>query len=212
VGIHILLTASLKFWAGEWAWGPRYLIVSLPLVCLGLPFVTRRHVTGWLYGTVAAGFAVQLLSISVDHQRYYVERSLTPYFWVDDWWMYRDSPLLARPGELWSIAKGEDLATVRALAPARDQMSMTSSVFGPTPDRRNDQPRWMREFLVFVVPRPWPFWSPYVPQELRPGRTDVMLRLGFVAAFAAFGLIAYRLRKDAVAMAPTFDVAARTGG
>jgi hypothetical protein len=212
LAIHILLTSTLKFWAGEWAWGPRYLLVSLPLVCLGLPFVSGTRATKWLYGAAVAGLAVQLLGISVDHQRYYVERSLTPFFWVDEWSMYRDSPLVARPAELWSIARREDLSTVRALVPARDEMSMTSSLFGPPFGRRNDQARWMREFLVFVVPRPWPFWTAYLPQELRPGRTDLMLQLGLAAALAAFGLLGLRLRDEEEVVRASVSVAARTSG
>ena len=194
LALHVLLTASLRFWAGEWAWGPRYLIVSLPLACIGLPFVTGTRMRAALAATACAGFVVQLLAISVDHQRYYFERSLPPFFWVDERSMYTDSPLFARPGELMAVLRHEDLDKVRALVPARDPMSMTSSLFGPSGDRRNDIPTWMREYLVFLVPRPWPLWSRYLPPHLRPGRTDLMTIAGACVALAAFSLLAFRLR------------------
>src|SRR5262249_37053425 len=75
LGLHIILVASLRFWAGEWAWGPRYLVASLPLACIGLPFVEGTVKKRALIVAAGVGFAVQLLAISVDHQRYYFERS-----------------------------------------------------------------------------------------------------------------------------------------
>ncbi len=108
--IHIAMISTLKFWAGEWAWGPRYLIASVPLACIGLPFAAaRRPWNAAVTGVCAVSLAVQLLAISVDHQRYYLERSsYHPFFWVNESTMYTDSPLLARPGELIEIAGGRD--------------------------------------------------------------------------------------------------------
>jgi hypothetical protein len=190
--VHVLITSSLRFWAGEWAWGPRYLIVSLPLATIGLPFATGARIKPAVVAACGAGLVVQLLAISVDHQRYYFERSFSPYFWLDESTMYTDSPLLARPGELLAVIQGRDLDQVRALVPARRPLSMTSSLFGPPPDRMADAPRWMRQYLVFLVPRPWTLWSRYLAPELRPGRTDLMTRAGLVLAVAAFGLLALR--------------------
>jgi hypothetical protein len=188
--IHVALVSSLRLWAGEWAWGPRYLVASLPLVCIGLPFAwagkNSRQLTLLLCGL---GFLVQLLAISVDHQRYYFERSLSPFFWYDDSVMFKDSPLLARPSELLDVLKGRDLERVRALVPGPRPFSMTASIFGPPPDRLAKAPDWMREYLVFLVPRPWTLWSRFLPDDQRPGRTGVMTLLGCLAAIAAFGTL-----------------------
>jgi len=144
--------------------------------------------------SAAAGFAVQLLALSVDHQRYYFERSFEPYFWLDERTMYRDSPLLARPGELLAVIRGDDLDGVRALVPSHHPMSMTSVVFGPPEAQLPEAPRWMRQYLLFLVPRPWPLWSRYLPEEMRPVPAALLTRVGLIGAIAAFGLLAVRLR------------------
>jgi hypothetical protein len=167
LGIHVLLVATLRHWAGEWAWGPRYLVASLPLVCIGLPFAGwRPAVTRSL---VVLGLVVQLLGISVDHQRYYFERSLSRYFWLDERQMYRDSPLLARPQELIQVITAGAWRHADALVPSPDPMSMTTTLVGPTADDVRNMPRsWVRRYLVFLVPRPWVVWCWYLPDQLRP--------------------------------------------
>ena len=132
--LHLALISMLRFWHGEWAWGPRYLVATVPLVSIGLPFAwpAGRQVT-LKRAVCAAGLVVQCLAISVDHQRYYFDRSLAPFFWLDESWMYRDSPLLARPRELASIVRGDDIEYALALVPAPRPFSMTSSIFGPRP-------------------------------------------------------------------------------
>jgi hypothetical protein len=189
--IHVALVATLKFWAGEWAWGPRYLVATLPLACIGLPFAWVRPPAAPLrWAICVAGVVVQLLAISVDHQRYYVERSLLPFFWVDETTMYRDSPLLARPRELTSVLAGEYRAEARGLVPGPLPYSMTSALFGPAFDLRPYTREWMRRYLVFLVPRPWTFWAPLLPRDRRPGPTGLMTAVGAVVALAAFGTLA----------------------
>jgi hypothetical protein len=186
--IHVALVSSLSPWAGEWAWGPRYLVASLPLACVGLPFAFAGKGRDRLSVPLCAlGLVVQLLAISVDHQRYYFERSLPPFFWYDNSAMYRDSPLFARPFELMDVLRGRDLGGVRALVPGPRPFSMTASIFGPPPGRPVKVPDWMREYLVFLVPRPWTLWSRFLPDEQRPGPTGIMTLLGWVAAVAAAG-------------------------
>jgi hypothetical protein len=187
--IHLALISSFRFWAGEWAWGPRYLVATIPLVCVGLPFAwpagRRLGVKALFCG---AGLIVQLLATSVDHQRYYFERSLMPYFWIDESKMYLDSPLFARPSELVAILERSDVAGARALVPGPRPLSMTSSIFGPGVQQLKP-PQWMRQYLVFLVPRPWPLWSLYIGAELRPGATGVMTAIGSAVAFASFGCL-----------------------
>jgi hypothetical protein len=47
----------------------------------------------------------------------------------------------------------------------------------------------MRQYLVFLVPRPWPLWSLYIGPELRPGATGVMTAIGSAIAIASFGCL-----------------------
>jgi hypothetical protein len=205
--VHVQVVSSLRFWAGEWAWGPRYLIASLPLVCIGFPFAVKPSLKNHLAVAVGTGLVVQLLAISVDHQRYYFERSFLPFFWLDERAMYVDSPLLARPGEALAVFSGKDLDKVRALVPSPHPMSMTSSLYGPLPEMllKGRGPEWLREYLVFVVPRPWTLWSRYLPPSLRPGRTDLMTIGGFAVALAGVGLLVLRFRQE-----PTISAFAET--
>jgi hypothetical protein len=147
-------------------------------------------------GVCAVSLAVQLLAISVDHQRYYLERSYYPFFWVNESTMYTDSPLLARPGELIEIAGGRDLARVRYYVPSERFFSMTSSTYGPPLAARRNVPEWMRQFLVFVVPRPWPIWSQFLPPSDRPGPTGTMTAIGVLTAAAAFVLLWWLVRPE----------------
>lgn len=201
LAVHILLISTLKFWAGEWAWGPRYLVASLPLACVGLPFALRDGSGRGLSLTVCGlGLVVQVLAIAVDHQRYYFERSFAPYFWVDGSVMYTGSPLLARPFELAAVLEGRDLEKVRALTPNPRPRSMTSSIFGPSPDVLAGKggasaSAWLRQYLVFLVPRPWPLWSRALPQDQRPGPTGLMTAVGAAGALAGFGGVGLVLQR-----------------
>src|SRR5262249_20536914 len=157
----------------------------LPLVCLGLPFCgPGRRVLK--VAACGLGFVIQLLAISVDHQRYYFERSLAPFFWTDESMMYKDSPIVARPRELIAILEGRDRARATWLVPGPRPLSMTSSIFGPPPDLLPKAPEWMRDYLVFLVPRPWTLWSRYVPRSQRPAATGLMTAIGVVTAMTSF--------------------------
>jgi hypothetical protein len=187
VALHIALVSTLRFWAGEWAWGPRYLVASLPLVCIALPF--SGGVRPLVRAMCALGLLVQLLAISVDHQRFYFERSLAPYFWLDERVMYTQSPLFARPAELLAIWRRRDLEKARALVPGPRPSSMTAWIYGPPPALLPQSPEWMRQYLVFLVPRPWPLWSRYLRPEYQPGRVGLMTVAGAGVAFTSFGLL-----------------------
>jgi hypothetical protein len=186
LAMHLLLISCFRFWAGEWAWGPRYLVATVPLACIGLPFAwpsgQHRFVK---YAICIIGLIVQLLAISVDHQRYYFARSFPPFFWLDESKMYTGSPLFARPREAADVFSGRERGAVKALVPGPRPLSMTGSLFGPTPSQLPRARAWMRDYLVFVVPRPWTLWSRYLPEDQRPGRTGLMTVIGLLAAAAS---------------------------
>ncbi len=187
IAIHFALISMLRFWHGEWAWGPRYLVATVPLVSIGLPFAgpVWRGVP-WKGALCAAAVAVQCLAVSVDHQRYYFDRSLPPFFWLDERWMYRDSPLFARPGELISVLRRDDVRFATALVPGPRPYSMTSAIFGPPPELLALGREWTRQYLVFDVPRPWPFWSRYLEPRRQPGHRRLMIEAGFAAALIGY--------------------------
>jgi hypothetical protein len=184
--LHLALISILRFWHGEWAWGPRYLVATLPLASIGLPFAWRQRTNRRLAGAVcAAGVLVQLLAISVDHQKYYFDRSFAPFFWMDESTMYTDSPLLARPREVVQLIRGRDLKHAQAYVPGPRPFSMTSSIFGPAPPQLALGHLWTRQYLVFDLPRPWPLWSRHLPPADRPGDTTRMTIVGCAMAVLA---------------------------
>jgi hypothetical protein len=206
IALHLLLISCFRFWAGEWAWGPRYLVATVPLVCIGLPFAwpSPRHRAVKVLVSVA-GIVVQLLAISVDHQRYYFARSFPPFFWLDESKMYTGSPLFARPREVADVFSGRERGSVKALVPGPRPFSMTGSLFGPTPSQLPRGREWMREYLVFVTPRPWTLWSRYLSEDQRPGRTGLMTMLGLLAAVSSLSALTIVVRsmtgRDGVSVA-----------
>ena len=141
---------------------------------------------------------MQVLAISVDHQRYYFARSFPPFFWLDESKMYTDSPLLARPGEVADVFSGRERGAVKALVPGPRPLSMTTSLFGPTPSQLPRAREWMRDYLVFVVPRPWTVWSRYLPENQRPGRTGLMTVIGVFMAIVSLGTLPLAVRSIAI--------------
>jgi hypothetical protein len=200
--LHLLLVACLACWAGEWAWGPRYLLATAPLVLLGAPFalpVARQTVVRALAG---AAVFVQLLSLATDHHVYYVNKDFRPFFWVENRHMYTDSPLLRRPSEIWKALQFEgyrpgmnDLkpnppsalqredwiaAYQRLLMPER----VVTTSMGRVPVAvRRERLDWANQYYVLNAPRPWVLWSLGLPAELRPAPVLPWLGLGL------FGLL-----------------------
>lgn len=163
--VHFLFVSNLPFFAGEWAWGPRYLLVLLPLACLGLPFAMARG--RYLCAPVLGlGLLVQVMAVSLDHQRFYLERSLAPHFWADQPWFYfKRSQLLARPFEIVETLRSGVPAEVVAFAPT-PQSQLTYAPIGPP--RPQLGAAWARRYAVFHVFRPWPVWMRHIDVKSRP--------------------------------------------
>ena len=181
--VHFLFVSNLPFFAGEWAWGPRYLLVLLPLACLGLPFAMARLRRRYLLASVLGlGLVVQLMAVSLDHQRFYFERGLAPHFWGDQPWFYFErSQLLARPFEIVETLLSGVPAEVVAFAPT-PHSQLTYAPFGPP--RAQLGAAWARRYAVFHVFRPWPFWMAYIDVKNRP----VPVRLLTAGCVALVGL------------------------
>ncbi|MDQ3367710.1 MAG: hypothetical protein M3680_19990 [Myxococcota bacterium] len=210
VGVHFLIIACLAFWAGDWAWGPRYLVVTLPLVCLALPFVHLRRPIK--ISIVALGVVVQVLAISVDHQRYFLERGLADHFWTEPSHYFTDSALFARPGELASVLSHDGPIDARRFAP-NPYRSATYTTYGNPPAQRADAPRWMQQYALFYTPRPWPLWM----SRLTPGPNPLerpLLVAVFVLGFALAGawLVVRGTRRGPPERCPTPPTDPGSGG
>ena len=106
--VLVLFLSCISFVGGDWCWGPRYLVPLLPLWALGFPFLTgvnlRRSVRN---GIIGLGLLIQILGLSVDHQRFFFEKGLNDYFWAEDSWAYfKRSALFARVPETISLHEG----------------------------------------------------------------------------------------------------------
>jgi hypothetical protein len=170
----------------------------------------------------SAAILVQLLSLCIDHQVYYEQRSVRAHFWLDNSLMYTDSPLLSRPREIWQAlhfegyrpgmklvpgaydeapappvaASSADWAAAyeRQLLPAR---VVTTGSGRLTSAERKARPRWMDEYYVLNAPRPWLLWSLGLPAELRPAPVLPWLGLGLLGL-----LLSLRRLRSRAAPAP----------
>ncbi|MEM7481596.1 MAG: hypothetical protein AAF481_10520 [Acidobacteriota bacterium] len=197
--MQLVFTAFLSFWHGDWCWGPRYLMVVLPLVSLGLAFL---DLAGWkkgaAYGLIAAGLGVQLLGLGVVHERFFFEnRQLNwprpgHYFHVSAW--------LTRPGEVWQIVTEGPPAEAVQFAPTPYPETETYYITGVLPDE--DPVEWMRGYQVFYRLRPWTFWLPTLPPKERPVPFALPLIALLLTAAGGGALAARGLRRAGQAAAP----------
>lgn len=80
VVLYSILHAKVRDWSGDWGWGPRYLVIVVPLVFYGVPFVLRRlerRRSRWGVRRIAVGLmvlfglVVQVVSVLTNwHYRY----------------------------------------------------------------------------------------------------------------------------------------------
>jgi hypothetical protein len=166
-GAHVLYIGCLRFYGGDWCWGPRYLVMTLPLLSLGLPFlrlespIRRRCVRV----VVTVGLVVQLLGVSIEHQGFFFAQGLAPWFWTDQSFNYRHSQLAYRIHEVHGLFTGVRARRDLPFAPGPYTTLATYCIFGTEPAR---EPEWMEDFPVFYVPRAWPLWIPRLPPGSRP--------------------------------------------
>lgn len=158
--LHLIFIGSLSIFHGDWCWGPRYLIVILPPLMLGLPFALEgesRRLRRTAFGLVGLGALANLLGLSLVHERFFHEKGLAIYFWKDDPGFYfRKSNYFSRFGE---IAR-----TLREGVPVEAETFTNSPypglltyvfVRGGPPEVNAP---WIRRFRIFYRPRPWPLW------------------------------------------------------
>ncbi|MCS7079206.1 MAG: hypothetical protein NZ585_04040 [Chloracidobacterium sp.] len=193
----VAFLGCISFYGGDWCWGPRYLLPVLPLWALTFAFLPQRTLLNWTAAViVAAGVGVQALGLSLDHQRFFLERCLPPHFWATDpGFNFRESALLARPFELLDPVNpsARDLACWFRPGPYDD--ANTYCLFGLAPERADDSPLWALNFEVFYVGRPWVIWMPRQPRERQPIPIRWWLFGTLTAGAVGGGLLAYGLRR-----------------
>jgi hypothetical protein len=163
--VFVLFLASLTFFKGDPAWGPRYLTPVFALAWLFAPDGASRLVRVRAPLWLALGFLVQLAALSVDPHRLYLERGLPSSFCVSHPWLYFHpavSHLLNRPREI-----------VELLSPDRPE----SEAFTPSPsptfafpvlDFVEEGPSSIHAYRVLNSFRPWWISQQYLPYAERP--------------------------------------------
>lgn len=189
---QFLVVSSLTFFHGDWCWGPRYLIPLLPLWGLAMPFAgegpLRRRLKPILIG---CGVAVQLLGLSLVHERFFFERRLATFFWYGDPGFYfRESALLARPVEILRVARTGVPPEAADFARCFDPRLVGTFLSGIDPERAPHD--WMRHYRVFWLPRPWPLWIGHLDRSKTPGPLEHPARwaAGFLLVAAVGGTMA----------------------
>jgi len=188
--IVVLFISCIAFAGGDWCWGPRYLVVLLPLLALGFPFVCMksRFRRALVMTIVAVGLMIQVLALSVENQRFFFARGLDDFFWAEDRWFYfRHSAFVARATELISLKDGVPAEAKRFNAIPNPEWC-TYAILGP-PRPRSQAPRWMRQFKVFYLPRPWPIWIWQVEPDLRPINMSAWIAGLFATALLGAALV-----------------------
>ena len=75
--LHVLVFAKYVYWSGDWAWGPRYLVVLTPLIMIPVASFLDAPETAGVRGKRLIAFLflvsalVQLASVTVNHYRYF---------------------------------------------------------------------------------------------------------------------------------------------
>jgi hypothetical protein len=191
-GTWTVLIASLTFFGGDWCWGPRYWVPVFPLVFLAMPFSQWRS-NG--RKTLAAliiilSFCIQLLAISMDHQRFFFERGLESFFWYkDNKFYFNNSALLARFSELSELQSPSQRKIVSVFRPGPYPELLTYTVFGPSPNQLKQSQEWLLEYPVFSLPRPWPIWTLAVQDEHIISARNKAIRLILFASIGGLSAI-----------------------
>lgn len=190
---HFTLISSLTFFGGDWCWGPRYLGSLVAILAIAAPFATEIFRPALSRALIIFGLAVQLLAISTDHTIFFLNRGLAPFFWYHDKWFYfHSSQLLTRPSEAAGLFWRSKPPNARLFGPSIHRGSPTSAQMGLSAEQL---PHTRPLFLVYQVPRPWPFWVPRVAHVLRPVSTiPTVLTLVGIGLLGAFCL--HRSRAD----------------
>jgi len=126
---YLFFLSKNIYWHGDWAWGPRYLLVITPFFIIPIAEFLESHI--WLkknvlkamtYLIIVVSFIIQLAAISVDFNKYFVtQRSMEKVRFIDvradgvqpivelpvkTYFTWLNSPLLAQFRSIYEIGKG----------------------------------------------------------------------------------------------------------
>jgi hypothetical protein len=130
--VHVGEMSCLAFASGDCCWGPRYLLVTMPLWALAFPFVPLKFAARRVIWPLAAlGMIIQVMGVSLTAERFFYYRRLQGDLWLDSWCYFRFSQLAARPAEIWESVEERDRP--RPFLTSNPIGQATYAFFGPYP-------------------------------------------------------------------------------
>jgi hypothetical protein len=177
----------LSFFKGDIAWGPRYLTPVFGLLWLFAPLGAAALPAGRKPLLLALGFLVQLLALSTEPHRLYIEQGLPSAMFTVDPWVYCNphiAHLLHRPREVWEVLTSTDRAEAFTPAPSP---TYTLPLHDGLPASA------VRKYHLFNSFRPWWLNQTYLAPGERPVDLPRTVALLLALAAAGTGLVALGL-------------------
>jgi hypothetical protein len=182
---------SLIFFKGDLSWGPRYLTPIFALLWVFVPTAAARCSRRYALSLLGLGFLVQILGLSVDYHRLYVELRFSSGFYQHCPQVYlypQAAHLVNRPREIYEILSTQETAS--AFSPTRLPTAAT-----PCPEFFERGPEAVRKYHFLNSFRPWWLSMRFLPAHKRPVDLLKTTALLLVAALGGGGLMVLALSK-----------------
>ncbi len=182
---------SLNFFKGDPSWGPRYLTPIFAVLWIFVPFAVVPSLRRFAIGLLGLGFLVQLLGLSVDHHRLYVELRFPSGFYQyhpDIYFYPRAGHLVNRPREIWEIIAREEMAS--AYSP-----TILPTAAMPCSECFERGPEAVRKYRVLNSFRPWWLSMRFLSTHERPMDLQKTAALLLVVALGGGGLMVLALSR-----------------
>lgn len=138
--VHLVFYSLVRFWHGDWSWGPRFLLLTLPFALLPLValYANLPVQQGWrllILGVVSAGIVVQLLGSFVNFGWAIIREDDEMVRWFDPGHaplLMHGQQLVSRWQEWWWQARPSDSTAMLIAGFAAPESAQHAQVF----------PRW----------------------------------------------------------------------
>jgi hypothetical protein len=192
---------SLVFFKGDLAWGPRYLTPVFAVLWLFVPAAARARPRWQTALVLSLGMIVQLLALSVDFHRLYVQLRLPSGFYQGHPEIYfypQAAHLINRPREVLEIVTAADGAT--AYSPNAVPTAAT-----PCPEWFERGPEAIRKYRFLSSLRPWWASMNFLPATERPVDLATTIALLLIAAGLGLGLIYFGVGRQQGPVRPSLS-------